>query len=109
MIQQIITETVVKRGIEMAEFPPFKNPIFSLSITDEDQLWVLHDFDFETGAGLIDIFDAEGHFLGSLRHPNFGLFSGFVNRMVVKKDRAYTIETLDGTNHAVCYKIKRGP
>lgn len=108
-IQQIITETVVQRAVEMAEFPPFKNPIFSLSITDLGHLWVLHDFDFETGAGLVDIFDADGHFLGTLRHPNFGLFSGFVNRMVVKKDHAYTIETLDGTNHAVCYKIEKDP
>jgi len=105
-IQQIITEKVVQTGVEKAEFPRYKNPIFNLSFTDGGELMVIHDFNWFDGTAVADFFDREGQYLGGLKHPRFGLFSGFVKRMVVKNGFAYTIETVDGMNQAVCYRIE---
>ena len=109
-LQSIITKNVLKRAVELAEFPTYKLPVMHLSTLPDGKLLVIHNFSFETEEATADIFTSEGKWIGSLTHGNLGLFSGAIMRMVFKGKEAYCIESDDnGDNVLVRYQMTAAP
>jgi hypothetical protein len=104
-LQQIITENVIKKAVELAEFPPAKNAVNGLKVLDDQTILVIHDANLVTGMASMDIFNKNGRFLGSVDHDFFG-----INRMVFKNGYGYTIETNDEEeNELIRYRYKLVP
>lgn len=104
-LQRIVTDSVVKRAVERAEFPPFKNPISGLQRFG-DTLIVIGDVDRQLNTSHNDLFDSAGTFIGSFDHTFFGMLT-----MVFFQDVAYSLERNDaGDTVLVAYRVrlKRG-
>ncbi len=86
-LREMFTPSFLSRAVAKAEFPPVKNPISGLRITEDGHLLVIHKHSFVSGDSSADIFNSEGVFLGSFDHPNDGL-----RRMIFRHGKAYTFE-----------------
>ena len=100
---QIVSEKVIQRAIQKADFPPVKFPISGL-LTMGNYLVVIHGVNYQTLESQGDIFDQQGRYRGSFTHPGNGL-----QRMVFKDGYAYTIETVDEESELVRYKYQLSP
>ena len=107
-IQNILTPNVIQKATELAEMAPVKFPIFELTAYD-DKLLVIHDFSWRDGKASADIFASDGAWIGEFSHDHYGLFSGFIVRMIFKNGYAYCIETKEEDNFLVRYKVELTP
>jgi len=110
-LAQLVTASVVKRGIESAEIPLYKNPVFGIIPMEDGTLLVVHDIDFTTGENTADIFSAKGDCLGEVKMANYAFAtitaSGYAPRMSFRNGFAYTIETDNaGDQSVVRYRYK---
>jgi len=114
-LQDMITEGVIRRAVEKADFLPRKMPIFSLVPMDGKGLLVIHDYDPATGDALADIFTPDGRFRGQSKLPRIsvnllGGFFGGPTSIAFRGDRAYTAETnADGEFEVVRYRFVLKP
>ena len=100
-IRNIVTEKVLARAVEKAEFPPVKPPVAGLLTMEDGTLIVIHDQSNATLEAIGDIYDKNGKFVGSFTHGGKGM-----SRMIFKNGFAYTVETDDmGDNTVVRYKV----
>ncbi len=114
-LHQYITPQVVSRAIELAEFPPHKQPIFGMVPMEDGGLLVVHDFDPISGKVVADIFTRQGKYIGQTNLPKvsvniFGSFFGNPVKMVLKGGKAYVIESRDDGETALVryrYELKQ--
>jgi len=101
-LKQLISPRTVEKALELAEMPPYKNPVNGLSVMDTGHILVLHDANLPEGWAKVDIFDAEGQYVGQFTHS----FPG-AGRMTFKNGKAYALElNEDEENEAVRYKYE---
>ena len=111
-LRRVVTTSVVKKALELAEFPPKKQPIFGLMPVEDKGLLVVHDYNPLTNEAVGDLFSTKGEFLGSSQLPPIyvNIFAGFfgsTTRIIFKNGFAYTILTNEsGERHLVRYKYK---
>ena len=80
-----------------------------------DHLLVLHDYQIDKGILTADIFDNEGHFLGSSNLPRirfnyYGSYYASFIKLLFKKDKAYALAVDDeGEMSVVRYRHKLVP
>ena len=104
-LQSLLTPNVIKRAIELAEFPAVQLPIGGMLIMEDGTLLVIHVSDPIERTASADIFGKKGNFMGSFEHGANGL-----PRFVFKNGFGYTVETDDeGDNQVVRYKVKLVP
>ena len=104
-LQSLLTPNVIRKAIELAEFPPVQLPIGGLLTMEDGTLLTIHVSDPIKRTASADIFDKKGKFLGSFEHGSNGL-----PRFVFKNGYGYTVETDDqGDNQIVRYKVKLTP
>ena len=104
-LQEIVTPNVIRKAVEMADFPAFHLPVNNLLTTPDGKLIVINYQSLATRKGIGDIFSPDGKYQGSFEHGNNGLL-----RMVFKNGYAYTVETDDmDDNHVVRYKVEWVP
>ncbi len=63
-LKGIVTEAVIKKAIELAEYPPVKQPVFGLIPIDGFGFAVVHDLDFRSKTQRLDLFSNKGVFFG---------------------------------------------
>jgi len=111
-LHQYITPRVVSRAIELAQFPPSKQPIFGMVPMEDGGLLVIHDFNPITGKVVADIFNESGKYIGQTNLPKvsvniFGSFFGNPVKMILKGGKAYAIESNeDGETALVRYRYQ---
>ncbi|MDJ0841254.1 MAG: 6-bladed beta-propeller [Acidobacteriota bacterium] len=114
-MQVMVTPAVIRRAIELAEFPPRKPPIFGLIPMEDNGLLVVHDYNPKTGETRADIFDRTGKFIGTTRLPDipvnlFGGFFGNPAKMTFRHGKAYAIvDDEDDNRHLVRYSYRLVP
>lgn len=110
-LKSIITDSVIRKAVELAEFPPVKNPIFSLVPLPDDGFLVLHDVSFSKHQTRADIFSPEGRFLGTFTLPHLGIAGGTVSpRWIFTEHTATVIDLIDDSENVVTrYTYKRVP
>ncbi len=113
-LQQYATEAVVRRGVEKAELPPAKPPIFAIIPMEEGGFLAIHNYDSISGESIADIFSKQGRYLGQAKLPPisvnfFGSLFGNNTKMVFKNGYAYTIEDREDEAHMVRYKHQMVP
>lgn len=107
--KQLISKNTLQKGVEAAELPPRKTPIYGLLPIEDKGFMVIHNVDLKTRDTLGDVFDNSGKFLCQVKMPDYGLYAMAAGnpspRIVFKDGKAYTIQTNDdGDNEAVVYK-----
>jgi len=102
-LQEIITLQVIRSAAEKAEFPSVKFPIAGLKPLVGGGLMVVHAVNALTGRGVGDLFDAKGHYRGSINIENNG-----IGAMIFNKEFAYTIENKDDEANLVRYRFSPG-
>ena len=108
----VVNEGVVRKAVELAEFPPAKPPIFGLIPMDGNGLLVIHEYDALSGKASADIFDQKGVFRGTTALPNiavnlFSALTGGSTKILFKGDKVYALEKDDsGDFFAVRYNFK---
>lgn len=115
-LRSVVTMTVIKRALQLADFPPVKQPIYGLLPVEDKGLLVIHNHNSLTKETSADFFSPEGEFLGTSQLPpvEVNIFAGFFGqgtRMIFQNGFAYTILVTDeGDRHLVRYKyrIKKG-
>lgn len=106
--RSFISKNTLEKGIEAADLPPRKTPIYGLIPIEDKGFMVIHHLDMKTRETVGDVYNNKGKFLCQLKVPNYGLYGLAAGnpspRMVFKNGKAYTIETNeDGENQAVRY------
>lgn len=100
-LRNVVTDKVMAKAVENANFPPIKPPIFGLKTLEDGTLIVIHDLSHLTRKAVGDIYDKSGKYVGSFSHEGKGL-----ERMVFKNGYAYAVETDDlGDNTVARYKV----
>jgi len=100
-VASIISPSVIREAIELADFPTTKNPVFGLIAMEDGFLAVVHEQNPFSREGRADIFDDQGRYRGSFRHGNGGL-----NNMRFKYGHAFAMETDDeGEQELVRYDL----
>ncbi len=104
-LQAMITPSLIKRAVELSEWPPHKNPVNGIRTMDDGHVLVLHDGNFATNTYRVDIFTAKGQYKGQFTHNLLG-----AARMTFKNGRAYTLEAnQDDENVLVRYRYELVP
>lgn len=96
-MQQFVTESRVRKAVELAEFPPAKPPLHGLVPMDNGGLLAISDYSVVSRRSKGDIFDEKGNYLGSLTLPPvsvnvFAAYFGVGPRMIFQNGKAYIIE-----------------
>jgi len=108
-LASIVTRSVIEKGVEKAEFPPKKNPLFGLLVTEDDYLLAITDIQLGTGIQKADIYSSDGHYLGQASIGGQGFYNLFAARprMSFRNGFAYTVLIgEDGGLQVVRYKAK---
>ena len=100
-MRKVFTRSVAEGAVAKANFPPVKNPIFGLTVMENGMILVIHDRNIVDNTETADIFDREGRFLGSYKHPSTAL-----SQMQFLNGYAYTVEPGGGKFSLVRYKVK---
>ena len=95
-LQAMVTDNVVRKAVELAEFPPRKSPILDILPMEDGGLLVVHDFNASTREAKADIFDKNGAFIGATTLPKvaisvFGGLLGHPTSLVFKHGYAYAL------------------
>jgi len=98
--RDIITDNLIRRAIDIADFAPAKFPIAGLTMIDDETLMVIHEHNLVSGMGRGDLFTTDGIFRGSFTADNAALPS-----MIFVGDKAYAIETRDDLQSLVRYRF----
>lgn len=111
-MRRVVTPSVVEKALELAEFPPRKQPVFGLMPVEEHGFLVIHNYNPLTCETMGDFFSTDGKFLGSSELPPIyvNIFAGFfgsTTRIIFQDGYAYTILTTgSGERHLVRYKYR---
>lgn len=111
-LRQVVTPSVVKKALELAEFPPRKQPIYGLLPVENQGLLVIHNHNPLTRETTADFFSIAGEYLGPVTLPpiHVNIFAGFfgsASRIIFQNGYAYTILlTESGDRHLVRYKYR---
>ena len=110
-LHQYMNTNVVKRGLQIAEMPPRKPPIFWVIPMEDGGVLAIHNYDVITGKSSADIFDKKGKFIGQTELPKisvnfFGSVFGNNTKMIFKNGYAYVIEDNEDEATMVRYKYK---
>jgi hypothetical protein len=98
----LITPGVIKKAIDLAEFPPGKPPIYGLIAMGEGRLLVIREINRLTRFTSGDIFDKQGRFHGSITMPN-----GAMSNLQFHNGYAYSFERDEDDERAlVRYKVR---
>lgn len=101
-LQSIITKQVVQNGINLAKFPPVKNPVGALALMGDGTLLVLHNPSLVNDSVQVDMFSPEGTYIGHFNHSLYGM-----SHMSFKNGFAYAIEQDENDeNYLVRYKYR---
>ena len=112
MLHDYVTDRAILEGLELAEMPEHKPPLFWVIPTEDDGLLAIHDYNPLTGASKADIFDKAGVFVGTTDLPPikinfFGSVFGNNTKMIFANGYAYAIEDNDDEAVMVRYKVSR--
>lgn len=95
--QKLITRSILRKAVELADLPPVKRPIFGILPMEDGSFIVVHDINLSTRENLGDIFSPAGEYLGQTRLSNYAMMSHdyglFETRMIFRNGFAYTITT----------------
>ena len=111
-LRSMVTTAVVKKALELAEFPPRKQPIYALLPVEDKGLLVIHDHNPLTGKTTADFFSPKGVFQGVTELPpiDVNIFAGFfgsATNVIFQNGFAYTMISDDsGDRHLVRYKYR---
>lgn len=104
-LANIITKNVIKRAVEKAEIPTYKNPLIDIIPMENEQYLAVRDSSFGDGTIMVEIFDKNGKCIGKADGPGKGISSFFGIRLQFKNGFAYAMEkTEDGDNQMVRYR-----
>lgn len=109
-MRRVVTTSVVEKALELAEFPPRKQPVFGLMPVEDKGFLVIHNYDPLTKKTHGDLFSIKGKFLGSSELPpiDVNIFAGFfgsTTRIIFQDGFAYIILANEsGERHLVRYK-----
>jgi hypothetical protein len=112
-VQQVVTERVIQKGIEKAEFPAHQQPVYGIIPMEDGGFLVVHALNFATYEATADIYSAKGKFLGQVTRGNNSLvnvYNPFHTRMTFRNGKAYTMETNEDSENQVVrysYKLKK--
>lgn len=100
-LHRVVTLGVVERAFREADLPLAKRPVYGL-VAMEKGFIVIGDTNHVTGNSRGDLFNDQGHYLGSFQHETRGL-----KNMIFKNGYAYTIgRNQDDENVAIRYKAR---
>lgn len=100
-LSQVITPNVLDRAMQKAEPPRVKPPVNGITVMEDGTVLVVFDSNLVTGKEVVDIYSPDGVFLGQAERDNRPF-----TRMVFRNGKAYTMETVDGENELVRYKVE---
>lgn len=110
-LHSVITDSVVTKAMELADFKPAKQPIFGM-LDMADHVLVFHDYDVSSEILTADIFTKKGAFVGSSKLPRiaynyYGGYFGVYLKMLFRGQKAYALATNeDGDLNVVRYKYE---
>ncbi len=111
-LQEMVTESVIRRAVEKAEFSFRKPPIFGILPMEKGFFLVIHDYNALTRKSVADLFAPSGKLVGRATLPRiavntFGGFFGVSARMTFKNGMAYAaIPDQDGEYSVARYRYE---
>ena len=107
----LITEAVIRKAVELANFSPVKQPLYGLVPLGDGNLLAVHRYSPGTGRVTGDLFDTRGDFLGEVELPPvavniFGGYFGTAVKLWFKGDKAYALESDEDELSLVRYAYK---
>lgn len=106
-LKQVITSNVIKRGIEAADHPAAKNPIYDIIPMESGSFLVVHDYQTDTRIAEADVFSKKGHFIGTAQLPKNLLWDFNTFRFFFKNGFAFAIEeSAIGENQIIRYRYE---
>lgn len=113
-LKSLITPSLIKRAVDLAEFPPRKLPIFAILPMEDGAFLVVHDYNPASGVSKADIFTAGGQFAGTSVLPKIGVnvFAGMFGsptKLIFSHGKAYAMipdEDMEVTLVRYRYELK---
>ena len=104
---QVVTDEVIKRGLEKADIPKSKNPITEIVPMEDSHFMTLHQVNFIDGSFVGDLFDGKGTCIGRVDFPGKGVYSFFGLRVQFRNGFVYAMEQNENDeNQMVRYRYK---
>lgn len=114
VLHQYMTSDRIRKGLELAQMPPRKPPLYWVYPMEDGSLLAIHKYDVKSGRSEADIYDPAGKYIGVTTLPPikvnfFGSVFGNNTKMVFKNGYAYAIEDVDAEANLVRYKTRLVP
>lgn len=98
----IITDSVVKKAIQLSEYTPNKPPVYGITAMEKGHFMVIVDIDGLSRTDQAQVFDAQGNFVAFITKQGSGL-----GNMIFRNGYAYCIERdADEEQTLVRYKVE---